>query len=95
MVRDALAELGMESVVKNRGSCAVHVYVKIRRGPTQKEVWRFAKALAKSLAPRHPELLTAEYRVAATGERGFSGGDPSAPSRWAGAAARRGGGRLR
>jgi bifunctional non-homologous end joining protein LigD len=34
------------------------------RGPTQKEVWTFAKALAQALAERSPKLLTAEYRVA-------------------------------
>ena len=30
----------------------------------QKQVWTFAKALAQELAARHPELMTAEYRVA-------------------------------
>jgi bifunctional non-homologous end joining protein LigD len=30
----------------------------------QKEVWRFAKALALALAGRHPKLITAEYKVA-------------------------------
>jgi bifunctional non-homologous end joining protein LigD len=40
------------------------VYVPIRRGPRQKEVWTFAKALAVELAARHPDVMTAEYRVA-------------------------------
>ena len=35
-----------------------------QRGPTQKEVWAFAKALAKELETRHPKIITAEYRVA-------------------------------
>jgi bifunctional non-homologous end joining protein LigD len=30
----------------------------------QKDVWRFAKALAMELAARHPALMTAEYRIA-------------------------------
>ncbi len=30
----------------------------------QKEVWSFAKALAKRLAQQHPALITAEYRIA-------------------------------
>jgi bifunctional non-homologous end joining protein LigD len=64
VLRDALAELGMEPHVKTTGSRGVHVYVAIERGPVQKDVWRFAKALAKALTTRHPELLTAEYRVA-------------------------------
>jgi bifunctional non-homologous end joining protein LigD len=38
--------------------------VPIVRGPTQKEVWTVAKALAQGLAAAHPALLTAEYRVA-------------------------------
>ena len=36
----------------------------IVRGPEQKEVWTFAKALAVELASRHPALMTSEYRVA-------------------------------
>ena len=36
----------------------------IVRGPVQKDVWRFAKALATELATRHPALITAEYRIA-------------------------------
>src|SRR6185369_13909040 len=35
------------------------------RGPTQKDVWRVAKTIAKWLEQRHSALLTAEYRVAA------------------------------
>ena len=42
----------------------MHVYVPIVRGPVQKEVWTFAKALAVELARRNPALMTAEYRVA-------------------------------
>jgi bifunctional non-homologous end joining protein LigD len=40
------------------------VYVPIVRGPTQKDAWTFAKALAHELASRNPALITAEYRVA-------------------------------
>ena len=36
----------------------------IVRGPHQKDVWTFAKALALELASRHRSLMTAEYRVA-------------------------------
>jgi bifunctional non-homologous end joining protein LigD len=38
--------------------------VPIVRGPTQKEVWTFAKAFAQTMARRHPESITAEYRIA-------------------------------
>jgi bifunctional non-homologous end joining protein LigD len=63
-VREALEGFGMAPLVKTTGSKGVHVYVPIVRGPTQKEVWTFAKALAQALAEREPKLLTAEYRVA-------------------------------
>jgi bifunctional non-homologous end joining protein LigD len=64
VVRDALDALGMPSLVKTTGSKGLHVYVPIVRGPTQKQVWTFAKALAQELALRNPALITAEYRVA-------------------------------
>jgi bifunctional non-homologous end joining protein LigD len=62
VVREALDTLKMKSVVKTTGSKGVHVYVPIVRGPEQKQVWTFAKALAQELAYRHPRLITAEYR---------------------------------
>jgi bifunctional non-homologous end joining protein LigD len=54
----------MQSYVKTTGSKGLHVYVPIVRGPVQKQVWTFSKELARVLAARHPELITAEYRVA-------------------------------
>jgi bifunctional non-homologous end joining protein LigD len=64
VVREALDALKMPSVVKTTGSKGLHVYVPIVRGPLQKDVWTFAKALAQALASRTPALITAEYRVA-------------------------------
>jgi bifunctional non-homologous end joining protein LigD len=64
VLRDALDSLSMPSLVKTTGSKGIHIYVPIVRGPTQKEVWTFARALAHNLAQRHPSLITAEYRVA-------------------------------
>jgi bifunctional non-homologous end joining protein LigD len=64
VVRDALKSLGMNPLAKTSGSEGMHVYVPIVRGPVQKDVWRFAKALAKQLELRHPTLITAEYRTA-------------------------------
>ncbi len=54
----------MPNLVKTTGSRGLHIYVPIVRGPTQKEVWGFAKQFAQSLEQLHPELVTAEYRVA-------------------------------
>ncbi len=63
-VRDALEELGMKPMVKTSGSEGFHLYVAIARGPTQKEVWTFAKQLAKRLEKEHPRLITTEFLVA-------------------------------
>jgi bifunctional non-homologous end joining protein LigD len=64
VVRDALEELGMRPMVKTSGSEGLHLYVAIVRGPTQREVWGFAKRLAKRLEQEHPGLVTAEFLVA-------------------------------
>lgn len=63
-VREALDALKIRSYPKTTGSRGIHVYVPIERGPLQKQVWGFAKELARALAARHPGLITAEYRVA-------------------------------
>jgi bifunctional non-homologous end joining protein LigD len=64
LVRRALSEMGMPSFAKTTGSKGIHVYVPIVRGPTQKEVWSFAKRFAFALARERPNLVTAEYKVA-------------------------------
>jgi bifunctional non-homologous end joining protein LigD len=64
LVGEALTTLGMKPLVKTSGSKGLHVYVPIVRGPDQKVVWEFAKALSTELARRQPKLLTYEYRVA-------------------------------
>lgn len=64
IMRNALASLGMAPLVKTSGSKGMHVYVPIVRGPEQKQVWTFAKALAVELASRHPGLMTSAYKVA-------------------------------
>lgn len=64
LVHRGLEALQLPSFIKTTGSRGVHIYVPIVRGPTQKEVWTFAKHFAQGLATVHPELITAEYRVA-------------------------------
>ena len=64
IVRDALESLRMKPLVKTSGSKGLHVYVPIVRGPVQKMVWTFAKALAVELASRNKGLMTSEYRLA-------------------------------
>jgi bifunctional non-homologous end joining protein LigD len=64
VVREALDGLKMPSYPKSTGSRGIHVYVPIVRGPTQKQVWGVAKAIAQALAVARPKLITAEYRIA-------------------------------
>ncbi len=64
VVHEALSALKIPSYPKTTGSRGIHVYVPIQRGPTQKQVWSFAKAFAQTLAKQHPDLITSEYKVA-------------------------------
>jgi bifunctional non-homologous end joining protein LigD len=64
LVRAGLEGLGMKPIAKTTGSRGLHVYVAIVRGPTQKEVWSFAKRFAFEIAARRPDVVTAEYRIA-------------------------------
>ena len=64
LVREALDALGMTVLAKTTGSSGIHLYVPIVRGPSQKQVWTFAKGLARVMESRAPKLVTAEYRVA-------------------------------
>ena len=61
LVRDGLKALGIPSYAKTTGSKGMHVYVPIVRGPTQKEVWSFAKEFALALAHHTKELTTVAY----------------------------------
>jgi bifunctional non-homologous end joining protein LigD len=63
LVRDRLRELKLPSLAKTSGASGIHVYVPIRRGPLQKQVWTFAKQFAREIAARHPQQLTAEYLI--------------------------------
>src|SRR5262245_61748691 len=48
LVRDGLAALKLPAYAKTSGSKGLHIYVPLKRGPLQKEVWTFAKAFARS-----------------------------------------------
>ncbi len=63
-LRSALGEIGLPAYAKTSGSNGIHLYVPIARGPLQHDVWRFAKAFAFAVAGRHPDILTAEYKIA-------------------------------
>lgn len=61
VLREVLESIGMTPLAKTTGSSGIHVYVAIRRGPLQKEVWTVAKAIAVELEAKHPKLVTAQY----------------------------------
>jgi|SRR3984885_14696852 len=63
-VHEALDDLGIPAYAKTSGSSGIHIYVPIERGPLQKEVWTFAKAFAQTMERMHPDVITAEYRIA-------------------------------
>ncbi len=62
VIRDGLEGIGMPCYPKTSGSQGIHIYVPIKRGPTQRAVWEFAKAFAQALATSEPDLVTIEYR---------------------------------
>lgn len=64
LIRTALESLKIPCYVKTTGSKGIHVYVPIVRGPTQKQVWTFAKEFANAVAAQAPKLLTTIYVVA-------------------------------
>lgn len=64
LLREGLESLKMPSYAKTTGSKGIHIYVPIERGPTQKQVWGFAKEFSHALAAQAPKLITAVYVVA-------------------------------
>lgn len=61
LLRDGLSAMEMPSFVKTSGSKGLHVYVPIVRGPSQKDAYDVARAIARDLAERHPKLITTEF----------------------------------
>lgn len=63
ILKTALDSLKMPSYAKTTGSKGIHIYIPIQHGPTQKQVWSFAKEFSHAVASQMPELLTAIYQV--------------------------------
>src|SRR3989440_6517313 len=55
VVHETLDSLKVPNYAKTTGSKGIHVYVPINCRPLQKEVWTFAKSLARELAAKHPK----------------------------------------
>lgn len=64
LLREELEKLGMKPLAKTSGASGVHIYVPIRHGPLQKQVWTVAKEVAVEMASRHPKLMTVVFKVA-------------------------------
>lgn len=61
-LNDYLTQLKIRAYPKTSGSRGIHIYVPIRRGPKQKQVWEAAKAISTAAAEKHPDILTTQYR---------------------------------
>ena len=55
--------LKIPSYPKTTGSKGIHIYIPIKYGPTQKQVWTFAKQFAHTVAGEARDLLSAVYQV--------------------------------
>lgn len=64
IVGEVLRGIGMKPYVKTTGSKGVHIYVAIRVDMVQHDVWAIAKRIGVQIAKAHPDVLTAEYRIA-------------------------------
>src|SRR5216683_3409595 len=64
LLKEGLESLKMPGYAKTTGSKGIHIYVPIQRGPTQKQVWKFAKEFSHAIAAQAPKLITAVYVVA-------------------------------
>ena len=62
-LKTALDALKIPSYAKTTGSKGIHIYIPIQHGPTQKQVWMFAKEFSHAVASQAKELLTAVYQV--------------------------------
>lgn len=71
LVRDALAEFGLQSVPMATGSKGYHVIAPIAPKVEAEQLALTAYELATWLSAQHSELLTVTYRVAQRGERVF------------------------
>jgi DNA ligase D len=78
-VRVLLDELGITGYPKTTGNRGIHVYVRLQPQWTSTEVRAGAVALARELARRHPELITAEWWKEERGERVFVDFNQNAP----------------
>lgn len=63
-LHEMLESVGVPCWAKTTGSRGIHIYIPIVRGPSQKDVWTFSKAIAFQMERLHSKIATAEYRKA-------------------------------
>ena len=78
-VRTLLGELGVVGFAKTTGNRGLHVYVRLLPRWTSTEVRAGAVALARELARRHPDLITANWWKEERGARVFVDFNQNAP----------------
>lgn len=66
---DLLRDLGLAPHAMTTGSRGLHVTVPLRRTADYPAVQAFARAVAATLAARHPDRLTTEFHVVKRGDR--------------------------
>ena len=69
LVRDGLAELGLESRVKTTGSKGFHVVVGLDGSADYEACSTFAHGFGRTLVQRHPTVFTQEFYKADRGDR--------------------------
>ena len=71
LMRDALVELGLETVPIATGSKGYHVVAAIRPSPSAQAIAIAAQKVAALVAAKHPDVMTIAFRIALRGERVF------------------------
>lgn len=71
ILRDVLAELGLDSFVKVSGSKGLQVYVPLNTAVTYEQTQPLAKALAELLAQREPKLIVSQMAKAVRKKKVF------------------------
>jgi DNA ligase D len=79
LVRDFLAEHGIQAHLKTSGSRGLHIYVGLHARWDAYQVRAAAVALARALERRHPDLITAQWWKEERGARVFVDFNQNAP----------------
>jgi DNA ligase D-like protein (predicted polymerase) len=79
VVRDVLADVGLEAVAKTSGAKGVHIYIPLRRRFAFPEVRAAAVRIAARVQDRIPDVATTQFKIADRGGRLFLDAGRNAP----------------